>query len=125
MESRRLHLQMDEQTVQSFESPRGFEFLMDNSVVQFLTESFDLFGARPQGLLDFLGRFHCFFKSFYCEMSWGGWNGSNPEYEKGSPLGLNGRCAEAIKPALIFWAGYVDSLVRSVLKATSEESLFL
>jgi hypothetical protein len=56
-------------------------------------------------------------------MSWGGWNGSNPEYEKGSPLGLNGRCAEAIKPALIFWAGSVDSLLRTCIESRPQKNL--
>jgi hypothetical protein len=57
-------------------------------------------------------------------MSWGDWNGSNPEYEKGSPLGLNGRCAEAIKRALIFWAGSVDSLVRTCIESPPQKNLY-
>jgi hypothetical protein len=55
-------------------------------------------------------------------MSWGDWNGSNPEYEKGSPLGLNGRCAEAIKRALVFWAGSDDSLVRTFIESPPQKA---
>jgi hypothetical protein len=65
-----------------------------------------------------------FLQILYCEMSWGDWNGSNPEYEKGSPLGLNGRCAEAIKPALIFWAGSVDSLPRTCIESPPQKNLY-
>jgi hypothetical protein len=66
------------------------------SVVQFLAESFDLFGAGPER---FVIRFHCSVKILQCELispaeeigtaTWA------PEYEKDSLSGFTCRCAGA------------------------------
>src|SRR5579862_3905371 len=98
MESGWLHLQKDEQTVQSFQSARGFEFLADDSVVQSLAESFDLFGAGPQGLLAFFGGFH---SSNPCKLSFRGWIGRATWVPEGkcSPFGFTCRCARATNGA--------------------------